>query len=104
MLVLASATAVSVKIDMEFRVRFFQQIDISEVKYMYIWQITSQSILLVLAGAGRSGGGAPPYLWATKGRLSCIIYMITEQKTIILDGELKIDQSEASDLQRRAEG
>ena len=26
---LASATAVSVKIDMEFRVRFFQQIDIS---------------------------------------------------------------------------
>ena len=26
--------------------------------------------------------------------------MITEQKTIILDGELKIDQSEASDLQK----
>jgi len=30
--------------------------------------------------------------------------MIADQKTIILDGELKIDQSEASDLQRRAEG
>ena len=30
---------------------------------------------------------------ATKGRLSCDIYMITEQKTIILDGELKIDQN-----------
>ena len=76
-----------------------------EVKYIHIWQITSQSILLVLAGA-RSEAEVGPRLTsqATKGRLSCDIYMITEQKTIILDGELKIDQSEASDLQRRAEG
>ena len=55
-------------------------------------------------GPERSGGGARLTSQATKGRLSCDFYMITEQKTIILDGELKIDQSEASDLQRRAEG
>ena len=71
---------------------------------MYIWQITSQSILLVLAGARAKRRWGPPYLLSDEGSPVFDIYMITEQKTIILDGELKIDQSEASDLQRRAEG
>ena len=72
---------------------------------MYIWQITSQSILLVLAGA-RSEAEVGPRLTSLSDEGSPVLrhYMITEQKTIILDGELKIDQSEASDLQRRAEG
>ena len=53
-------------------------------------------------GPERSGWGR---LTSERRRVACLdFYMITEQKTIILDGELKIDQSEASDLQRRAEG
>ena len=45
-----------------------------------------------------------PTSQATKGRLSFGTLHDYWTKTIILDGELKIDQSEASDLQRRAEG
>ena len=70
----------------------FQQIDISGSKYINIWQITSPREYIISfgrAGAKRRWGPALT-LTGDEGSPVLRLYMITEQKTIILDGELKL--------------